>query len=128
MISPFKIYNKKEKHYITDYTIEIKNDHCVFYDEHDNLIPENDIEKLHYTRIHDINNNPIFEGDRVKVVNNESGYEFEGTVVSDLQYNAPSYDITYPSSHCYECNVFSHELATEGIIYRIHGKYDNLEN
>ncbi|TDM32711.1 hypothetical protein ETI11_01345 [Macrococcoides canis] len=87
-----------------------------------------DFELMQSTGLHDKNGKEIFEGDIVKVSQDDE--YFISFVKNMIEFDCPGFDVPFPDDWNYECNVLSHVMNTEQnieIIGNIHEHSELLE-
>ena len=77
------------------------------------------------TGLHDVNGKEIFEGDVVKVSQDDD--YFISFVKNMIEFDYPGFDVPFPDDWNYECNVLSHLMNTDQTIEVIGNIHEHPE-
>ncbi|PKE22762.1 YopX family protein [Macrococcoides caseolyticum] len=114
MIPKFRIFDKKKKRFLGDFTMEIDKFGIHVLDEFNYVVDEDDRVLMQSTGLTDVNGKEIFEGDIVKVSQDDD--YFISFVKNMIEFDCPGFDVPFPDDWDYECNVLSHLMNTDQTI------------
>ncbi|PKE25140.1 hypothetical protein CW689_01360 [Macrococcoides caseolyticum] len=130
MIPKFRAWDKKVKEMLEVENIDFVNETLFLRRETEfstswvelNL---NNVALMQSTGIHDVNAKEIFEGDIVKVSQDDD--YFISFVKNMIEFDYPGFDVPFPDDWDYECNVLSHLMNTDQTIEVIGNIHEHPE-
>ncbi|PKF08368.1 YopX family protein [Macrococcoides caseolyticum] len=132
MIPKFRVWDEQLEQIWLLSTINFDNNDITYgteYDEYEVSLDDDSVILMQSTGIHDVNAKEIFEGDIVKVSQDDD--YFISFVKNMIEFDCPGFDVPFPDDWNYECNVLSHLMNTDQtieVIGNIHEHPELLEN
>ncbi|QQB06154.1 YopX family protein [Macrococcoides caseolyticum] len=114
MIPKFRVWDEQLEQIWLLSTINFDNNDITYgteYDEYEVSLDDDSVILMQSTGLHDVNAKEIFEGDIVKVSQDDD--YFISFVKNMIEFDYPGFDVPFPDDWNYECNVLSHLMNTD---------------
>lgn len=128
MIPKFRVWDEQLEQIWLLSTINFDNNDITYgteYDEYEVSLDDDSVILMQSTGIHDVNAKEIFEGDIVKVSQDDD--YFISFVKNMIEFDYPGFDVPFPDDWDYECNVLSHLMNTDQTIEVIGNVHEHPE-
>lgn len=128
MIPKFRVWDEQLEQIWLLSTINFDNNDITYgteYDEYEVSLDDDSVILMQSTGIHDVNAKEIFEGDIVKVSQDDD--YFISFVKNMIEFDYPGFDVPFPDDWDYECNVLSHLMNTDQTIEVIGNIHEHPE-